>query len=124
MEGGCSMDLETLFNEIEQYNKALGYGMTDYLQIDEIRHACLALYQEVAELTDSFPWKPWRPVKDQIFDPDNIQREVVDCIFFLVKICMFTGISWQQIESKFNVVLLNNYDRIDSGYNNTKEERR
>lgn len=117
------MELRTLFNQIEEYNKILGYGYTEGLQITNIRDACLALSQEVAELTDSFPWKPWRPVEDQPYDIMNAQREIVDCLFFLVKICMFAGISATQIEGRFKLVLKNNYARIERGYNNTKKDR-
>ena len=116
-----------MFNDIKEYHKKLGYDYNNVTQIKKIqyfRENVLALYQEVAELVDSTPWKPWRSVKDQKYDVPNATREVIDCIFFLGAICDILGISPEEIEVMFRIVLQNNYTRIKQGYNNKPDERR
>jgi NTP pyrophosphatase (non-canonical NTP hydrolase) len=108
-----------MFHQIEQYHKELGYLRawdTDEQRIQAIRNKGLALYQEVGELIDSFPWKPWRNMCDQTHDTDNATREIIDIIFFLVAICEDAGITPLELEVKFSEVLQNNYARLDNGY--------
>jgi len=126
--GGLSMDFKRIFGRIEYFHKALGYDyniVKDWPeQMQELRNITTALNQEVAELLDSFPWKPWRSRESQNYNLDNAKREVVDIIFFLVEFCEAAGITAQEIEEKFEQVMANNYVRIESGYNNKPEERR
>jgi NTP pyrophosphatase (non-canonical NTP hydrolase) len=63
---------------------------------------------EVAELTDSLNWKPW---KGEIDDRENLKREIVDCFFFLHHIAVTKGISLQELEEEFRKVLENNERR-------------
>lgn len=114
------MEIEEIFKQIWKYHDKLGHD-TPFInqehRIRIIREGCLALYQEVAELTDSFPWKPWRKIEDQTFDKDNATREIVDILFFLAKITRASNITIEDIEAKFKWVLANNLDRIRQGYN-------
>jgi len=91
--------------------------------MDYLRIASLALNQEVAELIDSFPWKPWKEPKYQIHDRSNAAMEIIDCIFFLVSVAEAANISFGNLESIFKYKLKENYDRIERGYNNKSEER-
>jgi NTP pyrophosphatase (non-canonical NTP hydrolase) len=77
----------------------------------------LALNQEVAEAVDSTPWKPWRNREDQLRDIPNLEREIIDCFFFLCNMARCHDISGADLEARFHVVLANNQKRIKNGYN-------
>lgn len=120
------MSLSETFASIEEYHKTLGYDYTDATPEEKMQHLrnhALALYQEVAEIVDSTPWKPWRCIEDQKFHMQNVPKEIVDCIFFLGSISEIFGISPEELQITFNKVLADNYVRIESGYNNKKEDR-
>lgn len=75
---------------------------------------CRALSQELAELTDSVPWKWW--AKYQTFDKQNARVEVVDMIHFVVSLAQVLGLSADdvyQLYLKKNEV---NFQRQESGY--------
>ena len=117
--GGTTMHFNVIFQQIEEYHKALGHSRafdTMEQRMQSMRNGSLALMMELAELVDSTPWKPWREIADQPFDKDNATREIVDIIFFLVQICEQLQITPFEIEDKFNNVLKNNYARLDNGY--------
>lgn len=121
------MELTQMFKEIKDYHKTLGYDYENIVSNDRIkviRELCLALHQEVAELTDSFPWKPWRPIEDQPDDEYNATTEIVDILFFLGAIMETTDIKPEDIKDMFYKKLKENYRRIKSGYNNKPNERR
>ena len=120
------MTLMQMFNEIEVYHKKLGYNYTestDYERMTAIRNAGLALYQEVSELVDSFPWKPWRNIENQPFDHKNAVMEIVDILFFLGGIMEAAAISGEEVQIMFNKKMMENFSRIERGYNNKPEER-
>ncbi|MBU2249357.1 MAG: dUTP diphosphatase, partial [Gammaproteobacteria bacterium] len=93
-------------------------------RMNAIRDKSLALYQEVAELVDSFPWKPWRSIEDQPWSNSNAIEEIVDCFFFLGEIMEAADIDPENLSIVFNEKLAENYDRIKRGYNNDPSERR
>ncbi len=77
------------------------------------RQMCNALFMEVAELQDSFSWKPWR---DSVAaDKENIKREIVDCLFFLHHIGTCFSIGPAELEAKYNEVMTNNVTRYHDG---------
>ena len=115
-----------MFDLIKAYHVKLGYryeNATLEQRMNALRDNALGLNQEVAELVDSMPWKPWRNVDDQPIDHDNALREVVDCIFFLVGMCECMNISGGDVDHRFMHVLNNNLNRITDGYSNTPDER-
>lgn len=74
-----------------------------------------AMTQEMAELTDSVPWKWW--AKYQKFDEQNARVEVVDLLHFLISLAQVLGMSADDL---FNAYLKKNevnFKRQDSGYN-------
>ena len=78
-----------------------------------------ATQQELAELTDSMPWKWW--AKYQKFDEQNARVEVVDLFHFLISMAQVLGMSADDV---FNAYLKKNevnFKRQDSGYT-TKDE--
>lgn len=121
------MSLNETFASIRVYHRKLGYDYTNATPEERMkyfREHALALYQEVSEIVNSTPWKPWRCVEDQMFYMQNVPKEIVDCIFFLGSISEIFEISPEELSITFNKVLASNYARIKSGYNNKPEERR
>ena len=117
------LTLASMFKQIWEYHDKLGHDASeDKMKI--IREGCLALYQEVAELTDSFPWKPWRKLVDQNYNTDNACREIVDIFFFLAKIMRAAGITPEELIAKFYWVLNNNLNRLENGYSKIKESKK
>ena len=55
-------------------------GMTDEQKTEWTLNYCRAMGQELAELTDSVPWKWW--AKYQKLDEQNARVEVVDLFHF------------------------------------------
>ena len=73
-----------LFAEQKQLNQRIGVetdSMTEEEQVTWVLNYCRAMTQELAELTDSVPWKWW--AKYQKFDEQNARVEVVDLFHFL-----------------------------------------
>jgi dCMP deaminase len=113
------------FLAIKDYHEVLGYpGETKTQEelLKKFRELIVALYQEVSELCDSFPWKPWREIKDQTFDEENAIMEMVDIFFFMGSILELFEISPERFEETLQSKIAENYDRIQRGYNKPKED--
>ena len=113
------MIFSQMFTMIEDYHKLLGHTKPRApldRRMNSVRSSSLALIMEIAELVDSLPWKPWRSLEDQNYNIDNVKREMIDIIFFLVAICEDLRISAEDLEIKFHEILKNNYKRLDNGY--------
>jgi hypothetical protein len=126
-ESGSIMSLtfRAMYELIEEYHHDLGYKRATYSseqRLQDFRNNVVALMMELAELTDSVPWKPWREIQDQPMDKDNACREVIDIIFFLVGLCEILEISVEELETKFYYILGNNYVRIDTDYSKKMED--
>lgn len=123
--GQVPLQLTAMFDSIKRYHSELGFPkfvMGQHHLADcmgEFRDIAVALNQEVAELVDSLPWKPWRDAADQNTDLPNFLIEMVDIFFFLGSLLEITGIAPQQLEEAFYAKMAENYDRIHRGYNNT-----
>lgn len=74
--------------------------------------AAHALFVEVAELSESWPFASW---KTGTLDRENLKREIIDCIFFLVIICQCFHVTVEELQEKFAWVLENNARRIENG---------
>ena len=121
------MELIEMFSKIRDYHEKLGYkctGMALPKRMEIIRHSGLALNQEVAELIDSFPWKPWRDIYDQPWNITNAIEEIIDVLFFLGLIIEAAHIDPASLPPMFDYKLKENYNRIECAYNNKPEERR
>ena len=75
---------------------------------------CRAMTQEVAELTDSVPWKWW--AKYQKFDKQNARVEVADLFHFLVSLAQVLDMSADDIFEAYRKKNEVNFQRQDSGY--------
>lgn len=112
------LTVSEMLKRIWDYHDKLGHDTykSEEEQVQILREGCLALFMEVAELTDSFPWKPWRKIDDQMSDKDNACREMVDIFFFLAKVMRAAKITPEEFIAKFEWVLNNNLDRLKNGY--------
>jgi dimeric dUTPase (all-alpha-NTP-PPase superfamily) len=120
-----ALTLECMLERIIEYQQALfeqcgGLGYKEpafHKRMGLARNAALGLFMEVAEMTDSMPWKPWRTIDDQPYDRENLKREIIDCIFFLASVSAFNYVSSSELEEHFEKVMANNYARLTNGYN-------
>ncbi len=89
-------------------------GMSEEDKVKWLLNYCRAMSQEIAELTDSVPWKWW--AKYQKFDEQNARVEVVDLFHFLISLAQVLGMSADDV---FNVYVRKNqvnFKRQESGY--------
>lgn len=107
--------LEKAFMKItaQQNQRGVVYqDMTEEQKIHYANECVLALSVEVSELASSWPFASW---KTGAIDVDNIEREIVDCFFFLTNIAKCFNITPADLVNRFSVVLENNQVRIDNG---------
>jgi dimeric dUTPase (all-alpha-NTP-PPase superfamily) len=71
--------------------------MTDEQREQWVLNYCRAMSQEIAELTDSVPWKGW--AKYQKFDKQNARGEVIDLLHFLISLAQILGTSVKDVYS-------------------------
>ena len=89
-------------------------GMSQEEQTRWLLNYCRAMSQEIAELTDSVPWKWW--AKYQKFDEQNARVEVVDLFHFLISLAQVLGMSADDV---FNAYIRKNevnFKRQETGY--------
>src|SRR6059036_3758246 len=79
-----------------------------------ILNYCRALSQEIAELTDSVPWKWW--AKYQKLDEQNARVEVVDLFHFLISLAQVLGMSADDVFQAYMKKNAVNFQRQESGY--------
>lgn len=114
--------LEEIFRLQGELNQRIGVDTLNLPVAEQpqwILNYCRALSQEIAELTDSVPWKWW--AKYQKFDRQNARVEVADMFHFLVSLAQVLGMSAQDIHQAYRQKHQVNLQRQDSGYT-TKDE--
>ena len=114
--------LSELFRMQKLLNQRIGVNtdeMDDRQKAEWILNYCRAITQEVAELTDSVPWKWW--AKYQKFDEQNARVEVVDLFHFVISLAQVLGMSADDIFERYRKKNEVNLQRQDSGYT-TKDE--
>ena len=89
-------------------------GMTDEEKTKWLLNYCRAMSQEIAELTDSVPWKWW--AKYQKFDQQNARVEVVDLFHFLISLAQVLGMSADDVFNAYVKKNEVNFKRQDAGY--------
>ena len=94
-------------------------GMTDAEKTQWVLNYCRAMTQEIAELTDSVPWKWW--AKYQKFDEQNARVEVVDLFHFLISIAQVLGMSADDVFNAYIKKNAVNVQRQESGYTHKDE---
>lgn len=109
--------LRELFRMQAALNQRIGVntdGMTEEEKAKWILNYTRAMSQELAELTDSVPWKWW--AKYQKFDEQNARVEVVDLFHFLISMAQVLGMSADDVFQAYVKKNEVNFKRQDSGY--------
>ncbi|MGI8965002.1 MAG: dUTPase [Limisphaerales bacterium] len=115
--------LRELFRMQASLNQRIGVN-TDTMSEEEktkwILNYCRAMSQEMAELTDSVPWKWW--AKYQKFDEQNARVEVVDLFHFLISLAQVLGMSADDVFNAYTKKNEVNFQRQESGYAKKDDE--
>ncbi len=114
--------LREMFRMQQALNLRIGVDtgkMDDEEKAKWILNYVRATQQELAELTDSVPWKWW--AKYQKFDEQNARVEVVDLFHFLISMAQVLGMSADDVYQAYLKKNEVNFQRQDSGYT-TKDE--
>lgn len=109
--------LAQIFEMQEELNARIGVnlkGIDDEEQTKWVLNYTRAMQQELAELTDSVPWKWW--AKYQEFDKQNARVEVVDLFHFLVSLAQTLGMTADDVFDAYVAKNKVNHKRQDSGY--------
>ena len=109
--------LKDLWDRQEELNLRIGVDtpkMTEEEQVKWTLNYCRAMTQEIAELTDSVPWKWW--AKYQTFDKQNARVEIVDLFHFLISLAQVMGLSAEDVHRLYVEKNQVNHERQDSGY--------
>jgi dimeric dUTPase (all-alpha-NTP-PPase superfamily) len=109
--------LRELFRMQRALNERIGVrteGMSTDDKTKWLLNYCRAMSQEIAELTDSVPWKWW--AKYQQFDEQNARVEVVDLFHFLISLAQVLGMSADDVFQAYARKNEVNFKRQESGY--------
>ena len=112
-----------IFNLQEKLNTRIGVNMNEMNDDDRakwILNYIRAMQQELAELTDSVPWKWW--AKYQEFDKQNARVEIVDLFHFLISLAQVMGMSADDVYEAYLKKNKVNHNRQDSGYSSKDED--
>ena len=113
-----SMDkMDEIFALQEKLNQRIGVKMVEMNDDDRaqwILNYIRAMQQELAELTDSVPWKWW--AKYQEFDKQNAKVEIVDLFHFLISLAQVMGMTSDDVFNAYLEKNKVNHTRQDSGY--------
>ena len=93
--------------------------MNDTEKTQWVLNYCRAMSQEIAELTDSVPWKWW--AKYQTFDGQNARVEVVDLLHFLISLAQVLGMSADDVYQAYLKKNEVNLQRQETGYTSKNE---
>ncbi len=109
--------LSKLFEMQKALNLRIGVdtdSMTEKEKTEWVLNYSRAMGQELAELTDSVPWKWW--AKYQKFDDQNARVEVVDLFHFLISLAQVLGMDAKDVYDAYCKKNEVNFRRQDSGY--------
>ncbi len=113
------LSVKELFNKIKAYHNRLGLDFQfkeEQERIQFAREILLAMYQEVGEVVNSLPWKPWGGKSTINFDINNFKEELVDVLFFMAELLATFEVTDSQFIQAFKNKLKINNERIDNGY--------
>jgi len=109
--------LHELFRMQKALNERIGIRperMSQEEKVQWILNFCRAMSQEIAELTDSVPWKWW--ARYQKFDEQNARVEVVDLLHFLISLAQVLGMSADDLFNAYVKKNQVNFERQNTGY--------
>jgi len=114
--------MDEIFELQEKLNSRIGVNMSEMNDDDRskwILNYIRAMQQELAELTDSVPWKWW--AKYQEFDKQNAKVEIVDLFHFLISLAQVMGMTADDVYESYLKKNKVNHNRQDSGYEKKDE---
>lgn len=117
MEAPPPDQLRELWRMQQALNERIGVrtaGMTDAEKTQWVLNYCRAMTQEIAELTDSVPWKWW--AKYQKFDEQNARVEVVDLFHFLISLAQTLDMTADDVFAAYVKKNAVNFQRQETGY--------
>ena len=109
--------LRELFRMQKALNERIGVrtdAMDELQQVQWLLNYCRAMTQEIAELTDSVPWKWW--AKYQKVDVQNARVEVVDLFHFLISAAQVLGMTADDVFDAYMKKNAVNFQRQETGY--------
>ena len=109
--------LKDMFALQGQLNRRIGVNTTALPEEEKtewILNYCRAMSQEIAELTDSVPWKWW--AKYQTLDKQNARVEVIDLLHFLISLAQVLDMSAEDVHELYCRKHRVNQERQDTGY--------
>jgi len=115
--------LRELFRMQKALNERIGVStdeFNDEQKTEWVLNYCRAMSQELAELTDSVPWKWW--AKYQKLDEQNARVEVVDLFHFLISLAQTLGMSADDVFEAYLKKNEVNFQRQESGYTEKDED--
>jgi len=115
--------LAEIFSMQADLNRRIGVeleGLNEEQKTEWVLNYTRAMQQELAELTDSVPWKWW--AKYQKFDEQNAKVEVVDLFHFLVSLAQALGMSADDVYEAYVKKNKVNFERQESGYTAKNED--
>ncbi len=115
--------LKEIFRLQDELNRKIGVDLSQLSEADQQKwtlNYCRAISQEIAELTDSVPWKWW--AKYQTFDKQNARVEVVDLFHFVISLAQTLGLTAEDVYNLYTKKNKVNLQRQDTGYTVKDEE--
>jgi len=115
--------LAKIFEMQEELNSRIGVnlkGISEEEQTKWVLNYTRAMQQEMAELTDSVPWKWWAKYQD--FDKQNARVEVIDLFHFLVSLAQALGMTADDVFDAYVAKNKVNHQRQESGYAEKDED--
>ena len=109
--------LKDMFEKQAELNRRIGVETTQMPEAEQpkwILNYCRAMSQEIAELTDSVPWKWW--AKYQNYNKQNARVEIVDLFHFLISLAQVAGLTAEDVHRLYLEKNKVNFQRQDSGY--------
>ena len=106
-----------MFHMQKALNERIGVhtaSMSEEEKIKWILNYSRAVTQEIAELTDTVPWKWW--ANYQKFDAQNARVEVVDLFHFLISLAQTLGMSADDVYQAYVKKNQVNHQRQETGY--------
>jgi dimeric dUTPase (all-alpha-NTP-PPase superfamily) len=109
--------LHEMFHMQKALNERIGVrveGMSEKEKAKWILNYSRAVTQEIAELTDTVPWKWW--ANYQKFDAQNARVEVVDLFHFVISLAQVLGMKADDVFEAYVKKNAVNFRRQASGY--------
>jgi len=109
--------LHEMFHMQKALNERIGVRverMSDKEKTKWILNYSRAVTQEIAELTDTVPWKWW--ANYQKFDAQNARVEVVDLFHFVISLAQVLGMKADDVFEAYVKKNAVNFRRQASGY--------